>query len=329
MIRVGINGFGRIGRLVFRSSLEMDNIEVVAINDVADVKQLAHLLKYDSIHGILKSSVKVDDGDIIVNGSRVRVFSYRSPSEIPWDTLDIDIVVESSGIFRDRESASLHLERGIDRVVVSAPMKNADITIIPYINEDKYNPRKHRIISMGSCTTNALVPLIKVLHENLKIIKGHMTTIHAYTNDQRLLDAIHRDLRRARAAAVNIVPTTTGAAKATFEVYPGLKGRLHAISIRVPVPDGSLVDLNVLVEKDTSREDVNKLFKEASQGVLSESLYYMEDPIVSSDIVGMAYLSIFDSLLTEVIEGDLVKVVSWYDNEYGYSYHLAKLLTRL
>jgi len=329
MIRVGINGFGRIGRLVFRSSLEMDNIEVVAINDVADVKQLAHLLKYDSIHGILKSSIKVDDGDIIVNGSRVRVFSYRSPSEIPWDTLDIDIVVESSGIFRDRESASLHLERGIDRVVVSAPMKNADITIIPYINEDKYNPRKHRIISMGSCTTNALVPLIKVLHENLKIIKGHMTTIHAYTNDQRLLDAIHRDLRRARAAAVNIVPTTTGAAKATFEVYPGLKGRLHAISIRVPVPDGSLVDLNVLVEKDTSREDVNKLFKEASQGVLSESLYYMEDPIVSSDIVGMAYLSIFDSLLTEVIEGDLVKVVSWYDNEYGYSYHLAKLLTRL
>jgi len=329
MIRVGINGFGRIGRLVFRSSLEMDNIEVVAINDVADVKQLAHLLKYDSIHGILKSSVKVDDGDIIVNGSRVRVFSYRSPSEIPWDTLDIDIVVESSGIFRDRESASLHLERGIDRVVVSAPMKNADITIIPYINEDKYNPRKHRIISMGSCTTNALVPLIKVLHENLKIIKGHMTTIHAYTNDQRLLDAIHRDLRRARAAAVNIVPTTTGAAKATFEVYPELKGRLHAISIRVPVPDGSLVDLNVLVEKDTSREDVNKLFKEASQGVLSESLYYMEDPVVSSDIVGMAYLSIFDSLLTEVIEGDLVKVVSWYDNEYGYSYHLAKLLTRL
>jgi len=329
MKRIGINGFGRIGRIVFRSTLEVPGVEVVGINDIADVKQLAHLLKYDSVHGRLGKDVRVKDNKIIVDGKEVIVFSRKSPSEIPWDKLDVDIVVESSGVFRDRESASLHLEKGVDKVVVSAPMKGADITILPFINEDRYNPKVHKIISMGSCTTNALAPLIKVIHENFHIIKGTMTTIHAYTNDQRLLDAIHKDFRRARAAAFNIVPTTTGAAKATFEVYPELKGRLHAISIRVPVPDGSIVDLNVVVEKDVSREEVNEKFKVASETFLKESLYYLEDPIVSSDIVGMRYLSLYDSLMTEVVDGNMVKVLSWYDNEYGYAYHLAKLLERL
>ncbi|HEW93773.1 type I glyceraldehyde-3-phosphate dehydrogenase [Candidatus Geothermarchaeota archaeon] len=329
MVRIGINGFGRIGRIVFRSSLEIPGVEVVAVNDLADVKQLAHLLKYDSIHGKLNLEVKAEDGSLIVDGREIKVFSMKSPSEIPWDRVDVDYVVESSGVFRDRESASLHLERGVEKVIVSAPMKGADITMLPFINEDKYDRKKHKIISMASCTTNALAPLIKVIHENFKIVKGSMTTIHAYTNDQRLLDAIHKDLRRARAAAFNIVPTTTGAAKATFEVYPELKGKLHAMSIRVPVPDGSLVDLNVLVGKEVTIEEVNNAFKKASETYLSETLYYLKDPVVSSDIIGMKYLSIFDSLLTEVVNGNFVKVISWYDNEYGYAYHLAKLLTRL
>jgi len=329
MKRVGINGFGRIGRIVFRSTLEIPGVKVVGINDLADVKQLAHLLKYDSVHGRLDKKVEVKGDDLVVDGHRIKVFSKKSPSEIPWDSLDVDIVVESSGVFRNRESASLHLERGVEKVVVSAPMKGADITILPYINEDKYNPSVHRIISMASCTTNALAPLIKIIHENFHIVKGTMTTIHAYTNDQRLLDALHKDLRRARAAAFNIVPTTTGAAKATFEVYPELKGKLHAISVRVPVPDGSLVDLNVLVEVSATREEVNEKFKRASEKELKETLYYIEDPVVSSDIIGMRYLSLFDSLMTEVIDGNFIKVLSWYDNEYGYAYHLARLIERL
>ena len=329
MKKVGINGFGRIGRIVFRSTLEIPEVDVVAINDLADVKQLAHLLKYDSVHRRLERKIDVKDNNIIVDNKRVKVFSEKSPSEIPWDTLDVDTVIESSGVFRDRESVSLHLERGVDKVIVSAPMKGADITLLPFINEDKYNPKTHRIISMASCTTNALAPLIKVLHENFNILKGMMTTIHAYTNDQRLLDAIHKDLRRARAAAFNIVPTTTGAAKATFEVYPELKGKIHAISIRVPVPDGSLIDLNTLVERNTTREEVNERFKKASQSILKETLYYLEDPVVSSDIIGMKYLSLFDSMMTEVIDGNMVKVLSWYDNEYAYAYHLARLLERI
>ncbi len=329
MVRVGINGFGRIGRLVFRHSLELDDVEVVAVNDLSDVKMLSHLLKYDSIHGSLDLNVSYDENNIIVDGRRVRVYSYKSPSEIPWDEADVDIVVESTGLFRNREAASLHFNSSIDRVVISAPASDVDITIIPYVNEHLYDSKRHKIISMASCTTNALVPLVKVLHENFGIVKGSMLTVHAYTNDQRLLDAIHRDPRRARAAAVNLVPTSTGAAKAIYEIYPELKGRFDAYAIRAPVPDGSIIDLKVLVERDTNKEEVNDAFKKASQGDLKEILLYIEDPIVSSDIINVKYLSIFDSLLTEVVDSDFVRVVSWYDNEYGYSYHLTSLLQRL
>ncbi len=329
MVRVGINGFGRIGRMIFRHSLGLDDVEVVAVNDLSQVKILAHLLKYDSIHGILDSDVSYKDDAIIVDGREIKVFSKRSPSEIPWDSVDVDIVVESTGLFRDRESASLHFNSSIDRVVISAPASGVDITIIPYVNEHLYDKNKHKIISMASCTTNALVPLVKVLHENFKIIKGGMVTVHAYTNDQRLLDAIHKDPRRARAAAVNIVPTSTGAAKAIFEIYPELRGRFDAFAIRVPVPDGSIIDMKAVVEKDTNREEVNERFREASEGELKEILKYMDEPIVSSDIIDMTHLSIFDSLLTEVVDNNFVRVVSWYDNEYGYSYHLTKLLGRL
>lgn len=329
MVRVGINGFGRIGRMVFRHSLGLDDVEVVAVNDLSDVKMLSHLLKYDSIHGILDSEVSYDDENIIVDGRKVRVFSYKSPSEIPWDKMDVDIVVESTGLFRSRDAASLHFNSSIDRVVISAPASGVDITIIPYINEHLYNPEKHKIISMASCTTNALVPLVKVLHENFGIVKGSMLTVHAYTNDQRLLDAIHRDPRRARAAAVNLVPTSTGAAKAIFEIYPELRGRFDAYAIRAPVPDGSIIDLKVLVDRDTNREEVNEVFKKAAENELKEVLLYVDEPIVSSDIINVTYLSIFDSLLTEVVDSNLVRVVSWYDNEYGYSYHLTALLERL
>ncbi len=329
MVRVGINGFGRIGRMVFRHSLGLEDVEVVAVNDLSDVKILAHLLKYDSIHGILPNEIGYGDGVLKVDGREVKVFNKKSPSEIPWDTVDVDIVVESTGLFRERDSASLHLNSGVERVVVSAPGKDMDITIIPYINEHLYKRDEHRVISMASCTTNALAPLIKVLHENLGIVKGGMTTVHAYTNDQRILDAIHRDPRRARAAAINLIPTSTGAAKAIFEIYPELKGRLDAYAIRAPVADGSLIDLKVLVSKDTDADTVNGLFKAAAEGELSEILQYVDEPIVSSDIINNTYLSIFDSLLTQVVDSNFVRVVSWYDNEYGYSFHLTKLLGRL
>jgi len=329
VVRVGINGFGRIGRMVFRHSLSIDGVEVVAINDLSDVKILAHLLKYDSIHGVLGYEVSYSDTSIVVDGYEVEVFNKKSPSEIPWDKLDVDIVVESTGLFRDRDSASLHLVNGVDRVVVSAPGKDMDVTIIPYVNEHVYDRKRHKVLSMASCTTNALAPLVKVLHENLGILKGGMITVHAYTNDQRILDAIHRDPRRARAAAVNLIPTSTGAAKAIFEIYPELKGRLDAYAIRAPVADGSLIDLKVLVERETDVSSVNNLFLDASRGELREILQYVEDPIVSSDIINNTYLSIFDSLLTQVVDSNFVRVVSWYDNEYGYSYHLTKMLERL
>jgi glyceraldehyde 3-phosphate dehydrogenase len=329
MVRVGINGFGRIGRLVFRASLELPNIDVVAINDLANVDLLAHLLKYDSIHKMLDKKIFSNEKYIYVDDHKIRVFSVKNPSEIPWDSEDVDVVIESTGIFRDRASASLHMERGVDYVVVSAPMKDPDIMILPLLNEDRFDASDHRVISMGSCTTNALAPVLKVLKDSFGIVKGHMTTIHAYTNDQRLLDAIHKDLRRARAAALNIVPTSTGAAKAIFKVFPELEGKLNAIAVRVPVPDGSLIDLNVVLDRDATREEVNEVFYEASQSELGEILYYLDEPVVSGDIIGLPYLSIYDSLLTEVVDGNMVKIISWYDNEYGYSYHLAKLVSRL
>lgn len=329
MIRIGINGFGRIGRMVFRSILELDGIDVVAVNDLADVKLLSHLLKFDSIHGRLGVEVKALDDKIIVGGREIKVFREKNPAEIPWNTIDVDVVVESSGIFRTRESAGLHLKTGVDYVFVSAPMNDPDITILPYINEDKFDGGNHKVISMASCTTNALAPLIKVFMDNYNILSGQMTTIHAYTNDQRLIDAIHKDYRRARAAALNIVPTTTGAAKAIFQIYPELEGRLNAVAVRVPVPDGSLVDLNVLIDIDVTREEVNERFREASETYLSSSLLYVDEPIVSTDVIGLPYLSIFDSLLTTVAGGRMVKVVAWYDNEYGYAYHLANLIRRI
>ena len=329
MVRVGINGFGRIGRMFFRSALEIDGLEVVAINDITSVSLLAHLLKYDSIHGRLGRDVVVKEDSLVVDGQEIKVFSHKNPAEIPWHERDVDVVVEASGIFREHRAASLHLGNGVDYVFVSAPMPDPDIMILPYLNEDKFDAKHHKVISMGSCTTNALAPLIKVLEDNYGIEFGQMTTIHAYTNDQRLLDSVHRDFRRARAAAVNIVPTSTGAAKAIFQIYPHLKGRLNAIAVRVPVSDGSLVDLNVVVGKDVTKEEVNEAFKEAAEKVLPDSLLYLDEPVVSSDILGLPYLSIFDSLLTSVSGGRMVKVVAWYDNEFGYAYHLAKLISRL
>lgn len=315
--------------MFFRSALEIDGLEVVAINDITSVSLLAHLLKYDSIHGRLGHEVAVEGDSLVVDGQEIKVFSHKNPAEIPWHERDVDVVVEASGIFREHRAASLHLGNGVDHVFVSAPMPDPDIMILPYLNEDKFNERNHKVISMGSCTTNALAPLIKVLEDNYGIEFGQMTTVHAYTNDQRLLDSVHKDYRRARAAAVNIVPTSTGAAKAIFQIYPHLKGRLNAIAVRVPVSDGSLVDLNVVVGRDVTREEVNEAFKEASEKVLPESLLYLDEPVVSSDIIGLPYLSIFDSLLTSVSGGRMVKVVAWYDNEFGYAYHLAKLISRL
>jgi glyceraldehyde 3-phosphate dehydrogenase len=329
MVKVGINGFGRIGRLVYRASLEIDDIEVVAINDLMTADTLAFLLKYDTVHGTLSHDIHADGDALIVDGKHVSVFNKKSPKEIPWGTLDVEVVIESSGIFRTKELASMHLHDSVKKVLVSAPMNDADITILPNINIDKYDPDKHHIISMASCTTNALAPLIKVLQDNYGILKGEMTTIHAYTNDQRLLDAIHRDIRRARAAAINLIPTSTGAAKAIFQIYPELQGKLKAISIRAPVPDVSLVDVSVVINDDTSRDEVNERFKEAAQTYLNGTLSYIEEPLVSSDFIGSKYLSIVDGLLTEVIDRDFVKVLAWYDNEMGYSYHLTKLASSL
>jgi len=329
MVRVGINGFGRIGRLVYRASLEIPEVEVVAVNDLMPAETLAFLLKYDTIHGKLDLDVKAVDGKIVVGDDEIVIFNERDPGQIPWDKLDVEVVIESSGVFRTKELASRHLHGSVKKVLVSAPMPDADITILPKINSDKYDPEKHHVISMASCTTNALAPLIKVLKENFGIVKGEMTTIHAYTNDQRLLDAIHRDIRRARAAAINLIPTSTGAAKAIFQIYPELEGKLTALAIRAPVPDVSIVDLSSIVEKTTDKDEVNNAFKEAAETNLSETLFYVEEPLVSSDYIGCRYLSVVDGLLTQVVDGNLVKVLAWYDNEAGYSYHLTKLAAKL
>lgn len=329
MVTIGINGFGRIGRLVFRASLEIPEAEVVAINDLMPAETLAFLLKYDTIHGKLDVNIDVSNNKMIVNEREITILNERDPGQIPWDKYNVEIVIESSGVFRTRELASRHLRDTVKKVLVSAPMNDADITILPKINFDMYDRNKHHIISMASCTTNALAPLIKVLNENFGIIKGEMTTIHAYTNDQRLLDAIHRDMRRARAAAINLIPTSTGAAKAIFQIYPNLKGKLTALAIRAPVPDVSIVDLSVVVEKGTDKDEVNNAFKEAAENYLNGTLLYIEEPLVSSDFIGSKYLSIVDGLLTQVIDNNLVKVLAWYDNEMGYSYHLTKLATLL
>ncbi len=331
-VKVGINGFGRIGRSFFRACLGNPDIEIVAVNDLTDGGTLAHLLKYDSVHGPLKEEVKVQGDSISVGGKSVQILSKKNPSEIPWGELGVDVVIESTGIFRDREKASLHLEGGAKKVIISAPAKNPDITIVLGVNEEDYDPKEHRIISNASCTTNCLAPTVKVLMDRFGLKRGYMVTVHAYTNDQRLLDLPHKDMRRARAAAVNIIPTTTGAAKAIGEVIPQLKGKLDGTSRRVPVPDGSLVDLTVVLESSPSVEEINESFKEAAQGYkssgkvyLREILEYSEEPLVSADIVGNPHSAIFDSQLTQVID-DMVHVVSWYDNEWGYSCRLRDLV---
>lgn len=325
-VRVAINGFGRIGRNFFRACLGNDEIEIVGINDLTDAYTLAHLLKYDSVHGRLNADVKAEENAIVVNGKKINITAIKDPAELPWKDLEVDIVIESTGVFRDRDGAGKHLEAGAKRVIISAPGKNPDLTVVLGVNEDQYDPSKHYIISNASCTTNCLAPVAKILNDNWEIVQGYMVTVHAYTNDQRILDLPHKDLRRARAAAVNIIPTTTGAAKAVGEVLPELKGKLDGTARRVPVADASLVDLTVVLEKSTTEEEINAKMKEASEGALKGILEYTEEPIVSQDIVGNPHSSIFDALSTKVINGNFVHVSSWYDNEWGYSNRLKDLV---
>ncbi|NLC76042.1 MAG: ArsJ-associated glyceraldehyde-3-phosphate dehydrogenase [Clostridia bacterium] len=324
-VKVGINGFGRIGRLVFRAAAQHPEIEVVAINDLTDADTNAHLLKYDSVHGIWDAEVKAADGAIEVNGKQVKVLAERDPANLPWGEMGVDIVVESTGLFTDANKAKAHREAGAKKVIISAPAKNEDITIVLGVNEDKYDTANHHIISNASCPTNCLAPFAKVLHDNFGIKKGLMTTVHAYTNDQRILDQAHKDLRRARAAGSSIIPTTTGAAKAVALVLPELKGKLNGFAMRVPTPNVSVVDLVAEVEKPTTVEEVNNALKQAAEGPLKNILGFSELPLVSIDYNGDPRSSIVDGLSTMVMEGNLVKVVSWYDNEWGYSNRVAEL----
>ncbi|MFH0818170.1 MAG: type I glyceraldehyde-3-phosphate dehydrogenase [Candidatus Micrarchaeota archaeon] len=330
-MKVGINGFGRIGRLVLRAAMEKgvfgNRFEVVAVNDVTDAKTLAYLLKYDSTHGVLKEDIKAEGDSIVVDGKKIKVLAQKDPALLPWKDMGVEVVIESTGLFTDRAGASKHLTAGARKVLISAPAKEPDATIVLGVNDKNYDPVKHNIVSNASCTTNCLAPMAKVLHENFGIEKGYMNTIHAYTNDQRILDLPHKDLRRARSAALSIIPTTTGAAKAMGEVMPELKGKLDGLSTRVPVPDGSMTDLTSLLKKEVTKEEVNEAFKKAAAGPLSGILQYQEDPIVSSDIVGNPYSSIFDPALTYVIgnKNNMVKTVAWYDNEWGYSNRTVEL----
>ncbi|MDX6351280.1 MAG: hypothetical protein QOF84_6070 [Streptomyces sp.] len=326
-IRVGINGFGRIGRNFFRAALEQGaDIEIVAVNDLGDTATTAHLLKYDTILGRLKAEVSHTADTITVDGHTIKVLSERNPSDIPWGELGVDIVIESTGIFTSGEAAGKHITGGAKKVIISAPAKGEDITIVMGVNHDKYDAASHHIISNASCTTNCVAPMAKVLLENFGIVKGLMTTVHAYTNDQRILDFPHSDLRRARAAAENIIPTTTGAAKATALVIPELAGKLDGIAMRVPVPTGSVTDLVVELEREVTKDEVNAAFQKAAEGQLKGLLEYTEDPIVSSDIVNQPASCTFDSLLT-MVQGKSVKIIGWYDNEWGYSNRLVDLTT--
>ncbi|MGW3246455.1 type I glyceraldehyde-3-phosphate dehydrogenase [Streptomyces sp. NPDC001070] len=324
-IRVGINGFGRIGRNFFRAALEQGaDIEIVAVNDLGDTATTAHLLKYDTILGRLKAEVSHTADSITVDGHTIKVLSERNPADIPWGELGVDIVVESTGIFTKAADAKKHLDGGAKKVIISAPASDEDITIVMGVNNDKYDAAKHNIISNASCTTNCVAPMAKVLDENFGIVKGLMTTVHAYTNDQRILDFPHKDLRRARAAAENIIPTSTGAAKATALVLPQLKGKLDGIAMRVPVPTGSVTDLVIELEREVTKDEVNAAFQKAAEGQLKGILEYTEDPIVSSDIVNWPASCTFDSSLT-MAQGKQVKVIGWYDNEWGYSNRLVDL----
>ena len=327
-IKVGINGFGRIGRPVFKIAMEKfgADAEIVLINDLTDPKTLAHLLKYDSTYGIYDAEVSSTENSIIVNGKEIHISAEADPAKIKWGEYGVDVVIESTGRYTDKEGAMKHIEGGAKRVIISAPAKNEDITIVMGVNEHLYDPEKHIIISNASCTTNCLAPMAKVLHEKFGIVKGLMNTIHSYTNDQRILDQPHSDLRRSRAAALSIIPTTTGAAKAVALVLPELKGKLTGMSLRVPTPCVSVVDLVVELEKEVTAEEVNNALKAASENELKGILQFCEEPLVSIDFKGSAYSSIIDALSTMVIQGNMVKVISWYDNEFGYSSRVVDLV---
>ena len=327
--KIGINGFGRIGRLTLRAinCYHSDRLEVAVVNDLTDTKTNAHLLKWDSTYGHYLGEVEATEDSIIVDGKKVKVLSERDPGKIPWQDHDVDIVIESTGLFTDATKAAAHRQGGAKKVLISAPARNEDVTLVLGVNEDQYVPEKHNIISNASCTTNCIAPVVKVLHQNFGVSKGLMTTIHAYTNDQRLLDMFHRDLRRARAAALNIIPTTTGAARLVGEIIPALKGKIHGLALRVPTPTVSIVDFVADVEKKVTVEQVNQAFQAAAEGPLAGILEYCQEPLVSIDFKGNPASSIFDAPSTMVIADNMVKVLAWYDNEWGYSCRLADLAT--
>jgi len=328
-VRVGINGFGRIGRNIMRASLGSRDIDFVAVNDLTNAATLAHLLKYDSILGNLQADIRASGDKISVDKDEFKVLSVKDPAQLPWKDLGVDIVFESTGLFTDRDSAAKHLTAGAKKVVITAPAKKPDLTVVLGVNEEKYDPKTHHIISNASCTTNCLAPVAKVLHERYRIRKGWMTTVHSYTNDQNLLDLPHKDLRRARAAALSIIPTTTGAAVAVGEVLPELKGCLDGIAMRVPTPNVSVVDLAAILDKQTSAAEVNAAFQEAAKGPLKGLMQYVEEPLVSVDFKGNAHSSIVDAQYTSVMGGDFVKVLAWYDNEWGYSNRCVDLVRYL
>ncbi|MDI6887026.1 MAG: type I glyceraldehyde-3-phosphate dehydrogenase [Candidatus Thermoplasmatota archaeon] len=324
MVKVGINGFGRIGRLTLRAALENKNIEVVAVNDITDAKTLAHLFKYDSIYGIFDGEVKSTENAIVVNGKEIKAFAQKDPALLPWKNLGVDIVIESTGLFTEADKARAHLKAGAKKVIISAPAKNEDVTIVIGVNENKYDPKKHFVISNASCTTNCLAPVAKVLNDKFGIVRALMTTVHAYTMDQRVLDAPHNDLRRARAAALSLIPTTTGAAKAIGVVIPELKGKFDGLAVRVPTPTVSAVDLVAVVGRETNSDEVNSAFREAAKGSLKGILEVVDEPLVSIDFKGNKHSAVVDAPST-MVTGSLVKVIAWYDNELGYSYRLVDL----
>ncbi len=325
MSRIGINGFGRIGRCFFRAALDA-GLEVVAANDVMDAKTAAHLLKYDSVFGRLQRTISVESDGFKVDGKDMKILSVKDPGEIPWSKYGVDIVVESTGLFTSRDMAAKHMKGGAKKVIISAPAKNPDITIVPGVNLDKYDPKKHDVVSLASCTTNCVTPVVKVLNDTCSIKHGFMTTVHAYTGDQRIQDLPHSDLRRARAAALSIIPTSTGAALATTDVIPELKGKVDGVALRVPVPDGSIVDFVAEVGRDVTVDYVNKAFYSAANGPMKGILEYSEEPLVSSDVIGNPHSAVFDSLSTMVLDSRLVKVFAWYDNEWGYSNRLVDMV---
>jgi len=326
-IKVAINGFGRIGRLLFRAAVERNaNIDFVAVNDITDPKTLAHLLKYDSVHGRAPFSVEAEKDGIVVKGKKIRALMERDPSKLPWKDMDVYLAVESTGLFTDREKASMHLTAGAKKVLISAPAKGPDITIVMGVNDDKYDHEKHNILSNASCTTNCVAPVAKVLNDNFGLKTGLMMTAHAYTMDQRIQDSVHADLRRARAGVINIIPTTTGAAVAATLVLPELSGRMNGIALRVPVPNVSVVDLTCVLEKSTTKEEINAAFKKAAEGPLRDILEYTEDSVVSSDFNHSTYSAAFDAQSTMVLGGNFVKVLAWYDNEWGFSCRMTELI---